>query len=111
MLVGVLIGGVFGLISGYFSGFADSAINALFSVFLSIPAVVLALSLTAFLQGPTTDQGGDSFLPSEGILIIALGIVAIPLLGRITRASAISWSQREFVLASRGTRREEPSGS
>ena len=101
VLVGVLIGGVFGLISGYFSGFADSAINALFSVFLSIPAVVLALSLTAFLQGPTTDQGGDSFLPSEGILIIALGIVAIPLLGRITRASAISWSQREFVMASR----------
>jgi peptide/nickel transport system permease protein len=27
--------------------------------------------------------------------------VSIPLLGRITRASALSWSQREFVLAAR----------
>jgi peptide/nickel transport system permease protein len=101
VVVGVLFGGILGMIGGYFSGLSDSIINALFSVFLSIPAVVLALSLTAFLSGPTTDQGGSSFLPSEVILIIALGIVAIPLLGRITRASAISWSQREFVLASR----------
>ena len=32
-------------------------------------------------------------------LILALGIVSIPVLGRITRASTLSWSQREFVLA------------
>ncbi len=35
------------------------------------------------------------------ILIIAIGVVAIPLIGRISRASALTWSQREFVLAAR----------
>jgi peptide/nickel transport system permease protein len=35
------------------------------------------------------------------ILIIALGIVSIPLLARITRASTLTWSQREFVMAAR----------
>jgi peptide/nickel transport system permease protein len=34
-------------------------------------------------------------------LIIALGIVSIPVLGRITRASTLSWSEREFVLAAK----------
>jgi peptide/nickel transport system permease protein len=101
VLVGLVFGGILGLIAGYFGGFIDTVINGMFNVFVSVPAVVLALALTAFLQGPVNDQGGKSFLPSEAILIIALGVVAIPLLGRITRASSISWSQREFVLASR----------
>ena len=32
------------------------------------------------------------------MLIITLGIVSIPILGRITRANTLQWSQREFVL-------------
>ena len=35
------------------------------------------------------------------MLIIALGIVSTPVLGRITRASTLTWSQREFVMAAR----------
>jgi peptide/nickel transport system permease protein len=35
------------------------------------------------------------------VLIFALGVVSIPVLARITRATTLSWSQREFVLAAR----------
>ena len=35
------------------------------------------------------------------ILIFALGIVTLPVLARITRANALQWSQREFVMAAR----------
>ena len=40
------------------------------------------------------------------MLIISLIIVIIPILGRIARGSALQWSSREFVLASKsmGTR-------
>ena len=34
-------------------------------------------------------------------ITLTLAIVAVPLLGRITRASALSWSEREFVMAAR----------
>ena len=34
-------------------------------------------------------------------MIIAIGIVSIPLLARITRANTLAWSQREFVLAAK----------
>jgi peptide/nickel transport system permease protein len=100
--IGFVIGGMLGMLAGYFGGRIDSVITNAFNVMLSIPAIVLAFALVAFLQQPPgTSGGGESALPSWLILIIAIGVVAIPLLGRITRASALSWSQREFVLAAR----------
>jgi peptide/nickel transport system permease protein len=35
------------------------------------------------------------------VVILGLGIVSIPILGRITRANTLVWSEREFVLASK----------
>jgi peptide/nickel transport system permease protein len=100
--LGFVVGGFLGMVAGYFGGKIDTVLTGLFNVFLSVPGIILALSLVAFLQEPG-GQGGKtgSALPPELTLIIAIGIVSIPLLGRITRASALTWSQREFVLAAR----------
>ena len=71
-------------------------------VLLAIPAVILALALVAFLRArPSNRRQGRLFAESEVTLILALGLVSIPVLGRITRASALSWSEREFVLAAK----------
>jgi peptide/nickel transport system permease protein len=99
VLFGLIFGGILGMLAGYFGGKIDTGLSAIFNVFLAIPAVVLALALVAFLQGSTS--AGSSSIDPKLILILAIGIVSIPLLGRITRASALSWSQREFVLAAR----------
>ena len=56
---------------------------------LSVPALILALTFTVF------------FGPNVRNMILALGIVAVPQLGRITRANTLTWSEREFVLAAR----------
>lgn len=98
--VGFLVGGGFGLVAGYFGGKIDTLLTGVFNVMLSVPTIILALALVAFLQG-TGQQGSTTALPDIVILIIAIGIVSIPLVGRIARASALSWAQREFVLAAR----------
>jgi peptide/nickel transport system permease protein len=101
---GFLIGGFLGLVAGYIGGKFDSFITGAFNVLLSIPAIVLALALVAFLQAQTKGVAGDSggfFHDPKVILILAIGVVSVPLIGRIARASALSWSQREFVLAAR----------
>jgi peptide/nickel transport system permease protein len=90
--VGILVGGTMGLISGYRGGKTDTVLVAFFDIMLAIPALVLALSLTAVLRGRVADLW---------ILVIALGIISIPILGRITRANTLVWSQREFVTAAR----------
>jgi peptide/nickel transport system permease protein len=102
--VAAVIGGVGGAAVGGYLGFkrseVDPLITNLFNVMLSVPAIVLALALVAFLQGSEA-AGTKAVLPDVAILIIAIGIVAVPLVGRISRASALAWSQREFVLAAR----------
>jgi peptide/nickel transport system permease protein len=94
---GILLGGTLGLLAGYFRGRVDLLISTVFDVLLAVPALILALALSAFLRGDPT----KSHLPAEVVLIIALGTVSTPVLGRITRASALTWSQREFVMAAR----------
>lgn len=100
ILVGFIIGGGLGIIAGYFGGRTDTFLTSIFNILLSVPAIVLALALVAFLQG-SPENAAKSTLPDEVVLILAIGVVAIPLVGRISRASALSWSQREFVLAAR----------
>jgi peptide/nickel transport system permease protein len=102
VLIGFVIGGSLGLIAGYYRGRTETIVSGLFDVFLSIPAVILALALVTILRAPAATAGhATAGLDPETAIIIALGIVSIPVLGRITRASALTWSGREFVLAAR----------
>lgn len=101
VLFGLVFGGLLGLLAGFLGGKVDAVITSVFNVFLAIPAVVLALALVAFLQGAAASGNGGDNVDPKLLLILAIGVVSVPLLGRITRASALSWAQREFVLAAR----------
>jgi peptide/nickel transport system permease protein len=90
--IGIAVGGLLGLVAGYYRGRTETVIVAFLDIMLAIPALVLALALTAVLRGRV-----DALL----ILVIALGIISVPILGRITRANTLVWSQREFVTAAR----------
>ncbi len=94
---GMLIGGFLGLVTGYFRGRVDGIITPAMTILLAIPQFVLALALVTVLAS------GDDTSSSRRIMVVilGLGIVSIPILGRITRANTLVWSEREFVLASR----------
>lgn len=96
VVFGWVIGGALGLIAGYFKGRIDAVLSTFFNVLLSIPALVLALSLVAVWA--SSDEGVSN-LRRVVVLILALGIVSVPILGRITRAATLAWSEREFVKA------------
>jgi peptide/nickel transport system permease protein len=100
-IIGVVGGATLGGIAGYRKGDVDTYLTGVFNVLLSVPAIVLALSLSAFLLGSADEAAKGGGMPPELVLIIAIGVVTIPLVGRISRASALSWTQREFVLAAR----------
>jgi peptide/nickel transport system permease protein len=98
--LGALLGAGLGAYLAYRRREIDTLIANVFNVMLSVPAIVLALAFVAFLQGSEA-AGTKAPIPDELVLIIAIGVVAVPLIGRITRASALTWSQRDFVLAAR----------
>jgi peptide/nickel transport system permease protein len=99
ILVGVLIGGFFGLLAGFRGGKTDTVLSSCFNILLAFPQLVLALSLVAVMS--PADEGGANWGERVRVVIIAVGIVSIPILARITRANTLAWSQREFVMAAR----------
>ena len=105
VLIGCVFGGVLGILGGYFRGWVDTIVSLVLDVLLAIPAVILALALVTVLR---TQPGSSGGIDPEVALILAIGAVSIPVLGRITRASTLSWSEREFVTAARGPGREPP---
>jgi peptide/nickel transport system permease protein len=89
VLLGFLVGGACGIIGGYFKGKIGGVVGVPMDIALAFPPLVLALAVVTFLGRSVSN------------VTIALAIVSAPILYRIARASTLSWSEREFVLACR----------
>lgn len=87
--LGIVVGGALGLISGYFRGKIDQLISFVFLTLLSFPALVLAILITALLERTLFT------------ISAVIGILAIAPVGRVARATTISFADREFVLAAK----------
>ncbi len=100
VIFGIIIGGFLGILAAYSRGWLDSIILMYFNVSLSVPTIILALALVSILASSDA-MGHTSAFKRIGTLILALVFVLIPILGRIARASALSWTGRDFVLAAK----------
>jgi ABC-type dipeptide/oligopeptide/nickel transport system permease subunit len=96
LIVGVLataistaLGAVLGLTAGYLGGFVDSFIARLIDVMLSIPFLVIAISV-AYIAGP-----------SIGLVIFVVGVLSFTYLARIVRGQVISIKGKEYIEAAR----------
>jgi peptide/nickel transport system permease protein len=100
VLLGAIIGGVLGIIAAYRRGWIDSVLSMYFNVSLAIPTLVLTLVLVAVFSSADIENPSGS-LPRELVLIVSLTFVLIPVLGRIARSSALTWTGRDFVLVAK----------
>jgi peptide/nickel transport system permease protein len=96
LLVGVVataisigLGVVFGLAAGYLGGLVDSVIARIIDVMLSVPFLVLAVSL-AYIVGP-----------SLWMVIFIVGVLGFTYPARIVRGQVISIREKEFIEAAR----------
>ena len=102
VLIGFVIGGVLGLLAATSAGRIDTIMSGLLRRVPLDPGGDPGAGAGHHPARPAATAGrATAGLDPEVALILALGIVSIPVLGRITRASTLSWSEREFVLAAR----------
>jgi peptide/nickel transport system permease protein len=87
VVVGIGIGGFAGMLAGYYRGVVDIIVVWITDVMLTLPGLILALTLVAFL-GPSLQN-----------VILAIVILSIPAYARIARAATLAVSQRDWVLA------------
>ena len=95
--IALVVGGTLGLVSGFYRRRIDTTISAIVTILLSIPGLVLVLALMAAFAPP--DE--SSTTKQTFWAIVALSILVIPALARVTRGQTTMWSDRDFVMASR----------
>ncbi|MDQ3380899.1 MAG: ABC transporter permease [Actinomycetota bacterium] len=87
--VGVSIGIALGAFSGFFGGKTDTVIMRLMDIMLSIPGLLMAIGIAAMLG------------PGLFSIMIAIGVVNVPIFARLLRGSVLGQKENDFVLAAR----------
>ena len=87
--ISVVLGVLFGLTAGYIGGFVNTVIARFIDVMLSIPFLILAISI-AYISGA-----------SLWLVIGIIGVLSFTYPARIVRGQVISIKGREFVEAAR----------
>jgi peptide/nickel transport system permease protein len=87
--IGVTIGSILGAVAGYFRGWIDAAIMRFVDIMLSIPGLLLAIAVVAWL--------------GRGVMqiAIAIAIVNVPIFARILRGSLLALREADYVVAAR----------
>ena len=89
-LIGLTGGMVLGTLAGAFGGWVDSLVMRAVDVMLSIPGLLLAVSIGALFAKP-----------NEFTVIIAVAVVQIPVFARLLRGSMLAQRDSDHVLAAR----------
>jgi peptide/nickel transport system permease protein len=87
--VAFVIGSLLGAIAGFVGGAVDSVIMRITDIWLTIPGFLMAIGIVAML-GPGLWQ-----------IMIAIGIINVPLFTRLLRGSVLAQRENDFVLAAR----------
>ncbi|MDF8264970.1 ABC transporter permease [Luteipulveratus flavus] len=89
--LGGLAGGVtLGTLAGAFGGWVDSVVMRVVDVLLSLPSILLAITIASLASQP-----------SQWTVIVAIAIVQVPVFARLLRGSMLAQRSSDHVLAAR----------
>jgi peptide/nickel transport system permease protein len=89
VLLALLLGIPLGLLSAYAGGFVDNLVMRPLDVFMSFPAILLAVVVMAILGTGTL------------VVVLAIGVVYVPVIARVMRATAMVVARELYVEAAR----------
>ena len=89
VFVSTIVGCTLGLIAGYYGGVIENIILRSCEIFGGIPTILLGIALVS------------AFGQSIMMLIIAIGLVNVPLFSRTARAAVLSVRNQEFIEAAK----------
>ncbi len=85
VLLATIVGGLLGLIAATSTRVVDGVIMRVLDVVMAFPALLLAIVVVAVLG------------PGTLVLLLAIGIVYIPIMARVMRAAAIQTAKLEYI--------------
>lgn len=85
----LFVGVPLGLLAGYRGGKADTLVTSIFDVIFAFPAILLGITLVAVLGSGISN------------VVLAVAVINVPTVGRLTRVSVITQTRLEYVEAAR----------
>jgi peptide/nickel transport system permease protein len=85
--LGLTVGALLGVLAGGLGGWVDTAVMRLVDIMLSIPSLLLAVSIAAVL-------GQNAYA-----VMIAIGAAQVPIFARLLRGSMLAQGRSDYVLA------------
>lgn len=85
--IGLTVGALLGILAGGIGGWVDTAVMRLVDIMLSIPSLLLAVSIAAVL-------GQNAYS-----VMIAIGTAQVPIFARLLRGSMLSQAKSDYVVA------------
>jgi peptide/nickel transport system permease protein len=89
--ISLVVGAVLGLIAGYYGHMIDMLISRVMDILFAFPAILLAIALMAMLGSDIRN------------VMLAIGIVNIPIFMRVARASTLTVRTTQYVEAARAS--------
>ncbi len=86
-LIGLVFGALLGVLAGGIGGWVDTALMRVVDILLSVPSLLLAVSVAAVL-------GQNAYS-----VMIAIGVAQVPIVARLLRGSMLSQARADYVLA------------
>ena len=87
--IGATVGIFFGLLAGAFGGWVDSLVMRMADIMLAVPGLLLAIGIAALLGRSLTS------------VMIAIGVVNVPIFARLLRGAMLSQRESDYALAAK----------
>lgn len=87
VVVSVVVGGLIGMLGAYRGGAVDTVINRAFDIALTLPPILIALSVIA------------GFGTSAVVLVLTIGVVYAPQVGKVARGATMGAVTSEYIAA------------
>ncbi len=94
--ISLVVGGLVGLLAGYFGGALDLLVMRFIDLMMAFPSILLAIVICATL-GPSLQNA-----------MIAIGVIGIPSIARVIRASVLAEKELDYVTAERSLGASHP---
>ena len=95
VVISVILALIVGMTSGFFGGWVDNALMRVTDVFMSIPFMPIAITLSSVVVGKVSE------MYRIYLIMVILGILGWPGLARLVRAQILVEREKDFVLAAK----------